>query len=456
MPTYAQAVAALHARGAELAVRRKFDLDHMRTLARELGDPQSRFPSVLIAGTNGKGSTAATLASIAAAAGLRTGLYTSPHLTRVNERICISDGNKSLAPITDEAFAALFARVGQASAHLLQQGSLPHEPSFFEALTAMAFCAFADAGVDLAILEVGLGGRLDATNIVEPLLSVITDIDLDHTEWLGATLDLIAREKAGILRDHGTLITLAQHPLVNQALGEEAMRRNVTGINAAEYIPSRAEHGAFRNCYTLQIDGEMLQVNSPLNGQHQQRNLALAIAAAVTLRKQHSYQIYLQDIQDGIRDTVWPARLELLPSNTMRPAILLDVAHNAAGAWTLRAALSSLEAEFPAPSKTLLFGCLVDKPIEQLAQILFPVFSQPGDRVILTRPTSPRAADPEALAAVARTLGITAEVSANPAQALQHALDATPPNSLLVLAGSLYLVGELRPLLVPAKEEGPR
>jgi len=443
--SYAEAVAALHARGAELAVRRKFDLDHMRTLARALGNPQQRFRSVLIAGTNGKGSTAATLASIARAAGLRTGLYTSPHLSRVNERICLWNTDGNAGAISDESFAANFSRVQAASEELVRSGELPHEPSFFEAITASAFCAFADSQVDLAVLEVGLGGRLDATNIVEPLLSIITDIDLDHTEWLGDTLRLIASEKAGILRDDGVLITLPQHPEVNQALGEEAMRRNVTGISAADYMPGRDVSSGIRNRYALQVAGETLHVDSPLSGQHQQRNLALAIAAALELRSRYNYQISLPEIDRGIRETVWPGRLELFPARADRPAVLLDVAHNAAGVWTLRASVSALEAT---ATKTLLFGCLADKPMAQLAQILFPQFHEPGDRIILTRPTSPRAADPAELARIAATLGITAQICESPDEALARAIATTARDGLVVVAGSVYLVGELRPLLV--------
>ncbi len=444
MLTYSLAVASLNARGAELSVRRKFDLEHMRTLARALGNPQQQFRSVLIAGTNGKGSTAATLAAIATVAGIRTGLYTSPHLSRVNERICIRASDKPLQPISDEQFAAAFARVDEASEALVRDGKLPHLPSFFETVTAMAFCAFADAQVELAVLEVGMGGRLDATNIVEPLLSILTDIDLDHTEWLGDTLEQIAREKAGILREHGTLITLPQHPKVNQAIGEEAMRLNVNGVNAAGYIPVRATSSSFGNAYSVQVEDETLQVRSPLSGQHQQRNLALAIAAAVELKKQHQYKISRGDIEQGIQATVWPGRLERFSHS---PEILLDVAHNAAGAWTLRAALSALEEERPARARTLLFGCLADKPLEQFVQILFTVFNGPRDRVILTRPGSPRAADPSELALLAAKAGIHAVVQPDPKDALAEALRMTAPDGLIVIAGSVFLVGELRPLL---------
>jgi dihydrofolate synthase/folylpolyglutamate synthase len=196
--TYLSAVNNLLALGHELSSDRKFDLAHMRVLAAALGNPQRKLQCVLIAGTNGKGSTAATLASIAQAAGYRTGLYTSPHLLRVNERMQINR-----EPISDAEFAVIYERVETAARELVERGQLPWPPSFFEMLTAMMFEYFASAGVDLAVLEVGMGGRLDATNIADPCVSVITDIDFDHQKFLGNTLPEIAREKAGIMRPKG-------------------------------------------------------------------------------------------------------------------------------------------------------------------------------------------------------------------------------------------------------------
>src|ERR1700757_1213170 len=298
--SYAAAVDHLYALGHELAApapgqpRRKFDLAHMRVLAAALGDPQATFPSILIAGTNGKGSTAATLSSILTAAGYRTGLYTSPHLIRVNERIQI-DG----VQIPDEDFARLYFQVDETARRLVEAGDLPYPPSFFEVLTGLAFLYFAGKGpdearpVDIAILEVGLGGRLDATNIVDPLVSVITDIALDPQDYLGDTIAEITREKAGILRRNGTLITLPQHPEANQAIGEAAATLNLRAISAASYIPhlpprttlagerSVAWREALaRNHYTVALDGQPLEIDSPLAGHHQQRNIALAIATA--------------------------------------------------------------------------------------------------------------------------------------------------------------------------------
>jgi dihydrofolate synthase / folylpolyglutamate synthase len=485
--SYAAAVDHLYALGHELAPpspsapRRKFDLAHMRVLAAALGDPQSAFPSVLIAGTNGKGSTAATLASILTAAGYRTGLYTSPHLLRVNERIQI-DG----VQIPDEDFARLYFQVDETARRLVEAAHLPHPPSFFEVLTAVAFLYFAGnpaetaAGepnqgpVDIAILEVGLGGRLDATNIVDPILSILTDISLDHQDYLGNTITEITREKAGILRFNGTLITLPQHPEANQAIGEAAANLNLRAINAASFIPhtpvrgqQSASHPASQplpaNHYTVTLDNQSLQIDSPLAGQHQQRNIALAIAAAVELRNQNSYKsqeispksnragykISNAAIEAGIRNTRWPGRLELF-TFAEGSQLLVDVAHNPAGAWTLRAAIAQLPESRP---RTLLFSCLRDKDLQEMAQILFPLFDSSSgdperskDHIIFAPIDNPRAASLEDLLAAARALDIPAHAARHLEAALAQARAITPAEGLVIATGSVYLVGEVRRL----------
>jgi dihydrofolate synthase / folylpolyglutamate synthase len=482
--SYAAAVDHLYALGHELAPatpntpRRKFDLAHMRVLAGALGNPQISFPSVLIAGTNGKGSTAATLSSILTAAGYRTGLYTSPHLVRVNERIQI-DGHD----ISDEDFARLYFHVDESARLIVDSGDLPYPPSFFEVLTAVGFLYFAGeraaqaekTPVDIAILEVGLGGRLDATNIVDPILSVLTDIALDHQDYLGNTIAEITREKAGILRPGGTLITLPQHPEANQAIGEAAVTLNLRAINAANYIPrqtpviprhdleARSHETATplpANHYRVTIDGEPLEVNSPLSGHHQQRNIALAIAAAVELRNQGGYKLFLESnqssysisnahIEAGIRNTQWPGRLELLTFSS-GPSLLLDVAHNPAGAWTLRAAIAQLPEAQP---RTLLFSCLRDKDLNEMAQILFPLFDPSSgdperrkDHIVFAPIDNPRAARIEDLLAAAHTLDIPAHAAPHLAAALAQARAVTPANGLVIATGSVYLVGEIRRL----------
>ncbi|ACO34483.1 MULTISPECIES: folylpolyglutamate synthase/dihydrofolate synthase family protein [Acidobacterium] len=430
----------LFALAAELGdARRKFRLEEMRTLCEALGRPERRFASVLIAGTNGKGSTAAALASIVSEAGYRTGLYTSPHLESVNERIRIGG-----EMIDDEAFSRAFAQVEAAAGKLQQEGRLPQPPSFFEAVTATAFVAFAEAGIEIAVLEVGMGGRLDATNVVEPLISVITDIALDHMEYLGSTISAIAREKAGILRPNGTLVTLPQHPEANQSIGEVATALGARGVNAAIYLPflDPTQAGA-HNRYPLTVLEETIEIDAPLEGAHQQRNLALAIAAAAELRNHQGYKIDAQQIARGIHATRWPGRFELVRQQG-RADVLLDVAHNPAGAWALRSALAHLE---PAPaSMTLVFGCLRDKALDEMAQILFPIF----DRVVLAAVDSPRAATMESLREAAATVQADALEAADPAAALETAWEITPQEGLVVVAGSVYLVGALRKKAISA------
>ena len=471
--SYAAAIDHLFARGLELAPptpsapRRKFDLDHMRVLARALGDPQKSFPSLLIAGTNGKGSTAATLASICEAAGYRTALYSSPHLSRVNERIQI-DGEL----ISDDDFARLYFQVDTAAETLVAQGALPHPPSFFETLTALAFLSFAERKVEIAVLEVGLGGRLDATNIVEPLLSILTDISLDHQEYLGSTIAEITREKAGILRPHGTLVTLPQHPEANQAIGEAAAMLDLHAISAANFIPTSEKlagnsvAGLPRNRYTVTLAGNPLLVDSPLMGEHQQRNIALAIAAAEELRNPQgynmlksnpkSYKISTGAIEQGIRNTRWPGRLELLPLADSAP-ILLDVAHNPAGAWTLRSAVAHLPEQQP---RTLLFSCLRDKDLREMTQILLPLFDssspdRPQDHILFAPIASPRAASLADLTAAASDLEIPVQTTWSIADALAEARRITPRDGIIVATGSIYLIGELRALAVHDQANSP-
>jgi len=442
--SYAAAIEQLNAMVPELyaiqgPARRKFSLDEIRILLEPLGNPHRRFPSVLIAGTNGKGSTASTLSSILTASGLCTGLYTSPHLARVNERIRIDR-----AEVSDDAFAASYFRVHDAAQQLVLEGRLKQLPSYFEMLTAQAFGCFADAEVDFAVLEVGMGGRLDATNIVDPVLSIVTDISLDHMEWLGSTIGEIAREKAGILRREGTLITLPQHPEANQVLGEVAMELDTRAVSAVPYLAPPGT-GVIQS-YAVEALGGPVQVASPLKGAHQHRNLALAIAAAVELANSQHLPITPSSIEAGIRLTSWPGRLERVSAKGAE--WILDVAHNPAGAWALRAGLRDL-----LPDQrlgTLVFSCLRDKPIAEMAQILFPVF----DRVIFAPIQSPRAAAMSDLLAAAEATGTTAAAAASAAEALRLARDYAGGGPIVV-SGSVFLVGEARTLLLDAREVAP-
>src|SRR6478672_11249551 len=408
----------------------------MRRLAEALGNPQRKLQTVLIAGTNGKGSTAATLASIVQAAGYRTGLYTSPHLLRANERIQINQ-----EPISDAEFTVIYDRVERCAHELVERGELPWHPSFFEMLTAMAFEYFASSGVELAVLEVGLGGRLDATNIVDPLISVITDIDFDHQNFLGNTLPEIAREKAGILRPKGTVVLLPQHPIVNETLGKEIMSRDARAVSAVKHMPSMTpatndekSHTVGHNHFALEVMGQEIRVDFPLAGRHQLRNLGLAITAAEELNK-FGFRISAQDIQQGIRFTTWPARFQVIPAADGFPEVVLDVAHNPAGAWALRSALSTFYEGRPL---TFIFGAMGDKAIGEIADIIFPL----ADRVIATYAENPRAASPQQIA----ELGAHAQTEILQANSVQEALERActlaGSKGVIVITGSIYIVGE--------------
>jgi dihydrofolate synthase / folylpolyglutamate synthase len=436
--SYAAAIDQLNAMAPELYAspgqrRRKFSLDEVRTLLGELGNPQSNFRSVLIAGTNGKGSTAATLASILAAAGHRTGLYTSPHLERPNERIRVDR-----TEIADADFARLLFLVSDKGEELMSSGKLPQLPSYFETLTAVAFLYFAECKVDIAVLEVGMGGRLDATNVVDPLLSIVTDISLDHMEWLGDTITAITREKAGILRRGGTLITLPQHPEANQTLGEVATELGVRGVSAVPYMPIAVEKGP----YSVDALDESIEVDSPLAGAHQHRNVALAMAAAVELATRHGIRIPPMAIGQGIRCTSWPGRLERMAIGAVE--WILDVAHNPAGAWALRAALNA-DQQGSRP-QALVFSCLRDKPVAEMGQILFPLF----DQVIVTPIHTARAASLDDLLAAARATGAPAVAVDSVPEALEIARERTA-GGVAVVSGSVYLVGEARSILLAGK-----
>ena len=437
MPSYQQAVERLYELGHELArtPAHKFELEQMRVLARGLGDPQRRFPAVLIAGTNGKGSTAATLASILQAAGHRTGLYTSPHLLRVNERIRL-DG----ATISDAEFTAVYERVDEVAGRLVASGELPHAPSFFEMLTAMAFEFFAMSAVEIAVLEVGMGGRLDATNVADPIVSVIADIALDHQKFLGNTIAEIAREKAGIIRANGVVVTLPQHPQANDVLGRAIQEAGARAISAVPFVPpvspgaeavwNAVSGSAARNRYPLAVMGKEITVDSPLAGRHQLRNLALAIATAVELDAA-GFHVTADDIERGIRETRWPGRFQVLPG---APDVVFDVAHNPAGAWALRAAVSE---RFPGRKLAIVFGAMRDKAIGEMAEILFPI----ADAVVLTHAASPRAATTAEIREAAARTGSEPLLEDDVPRAVERARELAGADGLVVVTGSIYVVG---------------
>jgi dihydrofolate synthase/folylpolyglutamate synthase len=447
--SYEAAIAHLYSLGHELAhtSSNKFDLAHMRVLLDALEHPERRVPAVLIAGTNGKGSTAATLASILQASAIKTGLYTSPHLVRINERIRISG-----EPISDDEFAGIHDLVDRTAERLVTEGELPWHPSFFEMLTAIAFEYFAREKVELAVLEVGMGGRLDATNVVEPRVSIITDIDLDHQKFLGNTIAEIAREKAGIIHPGGVIVTLPQTPAANEVIGRAILDANARGVSAVPYVPpispaseqylvpSAQQKAGFISRYLLQVMGEEIWVESPLVGRHQLRNVALAIAAAEQLAGQGFAAITPGAIARGIRDTHWAGRFQVLPATEGHPEIVFDVAHNPAGAWALRSSLSAAYEDRPL---ILVFGAMRDKAIREMSEILFPL----AEHVIVTHIDNPRAATAAEIHQAVSRVSAPLEEAPDVPGALGRARIAAGAKGVVVVTGSIYIVGEAMRLL---------
>ncbi|MCU1349410.1 MAG: tetrahydrofolate synthase [Acidobacteria bacterium] len=367
-------------------------LGRMRALLRELGHPERAYPAVIVAGTNGKGSTSATLTSILRASGLRAALYTSPHLVDIRERWMI-DG----APIEEPLLAEATGRLQEAA----ERAGIT--PTYFEALTLVAFIAFALARVEVAVLEVGMGGRLDATNVVRPLAALITPIGFDHMEFLGTTLARIAGEKAGVIHRGAVVLTSNDDP-------------RVIGI-----LRRRSEK--FGNRFVV-VDGEH---DTPLAGGFQRRNAALAVRAAGELAE-HFPSITKETIERGVAETRWRGRLERIDVGGKR--VWVDGFHNA---HALAAVAPFLE-RLPRP-RLVVFGIMSDKDVHDVARRLFPMF----DAVITTEPYPPRSMSAESLAELARTIGVRAEAEPEPRAALQRALASG--EGTIVVGGSLYLAG---------------
>ncbi len=447
--SYQHTVEQLYALGHELASTpsHKFDLTYVRAMLEALSHPERRFASVLIAGTNGKGSTAATLSSILRVSGYRTGLYSSPHLVRINERVRVNG-----EAISDVEFGEIHDRVERTAQELLHAGKLPWHPSFFEMLTAMAFEYFASVGVEIAVLEVGMGGRLDATNVVEPLISVIADIALDHQKYLGDTIAEIAGEKAGIIRANGVVVTLPQHPQANDVIGHAILEKNARGVSATQYVPpvspgaaayleGRVVPARGRNRYPLAVMGEEIEVDSPLAGRHQLRNVALAIATAEELAL-FGFKATPKQIERGIRETHWPGRFQVVSPSaaTHGREMVLDVAHNPAGAWALRSALSE---NFSGRELTFVFAAMRDKPLQEIAEILFPL----AEQVVVTQVANPRSATVGELLQAGSRTGVALFSEETVAAALARARDLCKPDGVMVVTGSIFLVGETMTLL---------
>ena len=433
---YENAVRYLLSLGRELAAptqaaAAKFSLENITILLERLGRPDRAYPCVHIAGTNGKGSTAAFLEKILRDAGFRTGLNTSPHLERINERIRISGKE-----IPDERFAEIFTRLHSLIEELLAEGKLRAHPTYFECVTALAFEAFARARVEFAVIEVGLGGRLDATNMVTPLVSIITRIDFDHESYLGHSLREIAGEKAGILKEHVPAVIAAQLPEAWRVLLARAteLRCPVVETNEAYRVESETLVNGCASAHIVEIaSGQRFLLEPKLPGRFQLQNALNAVAAAQILQRR-SYRITDENITHGIAATEWPGRLERLSA---RPDVYLDGAHNPGAARELA---RFLEENFAGRKVYLIFGAMRDKAVDEVTGMLFPH----AHEVIFTQPGTPRAVSAKQLAEIAGDHAKTFSIIQNAEEALESALAKARPEDAIFITGSLYLVGELR------------
>jgi len=401
-------------------------LGPVRRLLGRLENPQQRYRSLLVGGTNGKGSIAATLASVLQAEGYRVGLYTSPHLVDFRERIRV-DG----AMIPEEALRRRIRQVRRAN----REGV-----TYFEFATAMAFLHFARCRVDVAILEVGMGGRLDATNVVRPELSVISNIAMDHAEFLGPRLEDIALEKAGIIGRGGVCITAATQPPVLNVLEAACREKKARLLRVGREIRIRAKRGGLFDFRSPGMEGKNLA--TALKGPHQRENVACTLGALGVLRGR-GFAIGDEAVRKGLADVRWEGRLEIVAQS---PTVLLDGAHNAAGAAALKRALG----EFGYRRLILVLGILADKDWRGMIRRLAPLAHQ----VILTRPLEERALAPETMATEALRWCANVAAVKNPREAVRKALEMAGREDLVCVAGSLYLVGAVRPLFISSKGSG--
>lgn len=420
---YPDSVRFLYALGNEVKTA-KMGLSRVAHLAEALGNPHRYGKIIHIAGTNGKGSVAAMIDSGLRAAGFSTGLYTSPHLSEPTERIRINS-----APVTAGDFTRAFEQVHGLAEQMLESGALELHPTYFETVTLMAWLLFRQHLVDWTVLEVGLGGRLDATNIVTPRLTVITPVDFDHEMYLGTSLESIAREKAGILKPGVTAILGRQRPEAEETILARAAALSAPveriGDCRVEAGPASAD-GADLTMHTPL----RLTLHCPLPGQHQLDN---ALTAALAL---HRLGIAPEAIGKGIAGVKWPGRLERV---SRQPDIFLDGAHNPAGA---RALAAYIRAFFAGRCVWMVYGAMRDKAVEEITGILFPLAS----RLILTMPNQARALRPEALARMAGRPDALTAPSVAEAVALARSLAAA--GDAVFFTGSLFLVGEARPFFV--------
>jgi dihydrofolate synthase/folylpolyglutamate synthase len=422
--TYPDSVRFLYSLGNEVKTA-KYGLDRIRTLLTALGDPQQLRRIVHVAGTNGKGSTCAMIEAGLRAAGLRTGLFTSPHLVEPTERVRING-----SPVSAEEFSAAFDRVHVCAEQLLDQGAIDYHPTYFETVTAMAFVLFQQKGTDAVVLEVGLGGRLDATNVVHPELCVITPVDFDHEALLGKSLEAIAGEKAGILKPGVPAVFAAQRPEAQPTLDARACKLGIGIVHVPEVWRVEDVRYAARGSsfVTRAAESESVHIECPLAGSHQVANAITAVAAL------HELGVCGSHIEQGIAGACWPGRLDCV---SISPEIILDGAHNPAGA---RALADYVRQFYSGRDIVMIYGAMRDKAVAEMTASLFPLAGE----IIATAPNQARAVDPETIRALAEHSRVRTEP--NLAAALEIA-QAGPPHRAIFITGSLFLVGEALALL---------
>lgn len=408
---------------------RHFDLADFDRFLHTLGTPHRAFPSILIAGSKGKGSTAAMIASMLSHAGWRTGLFTSPHLVTIRERVQI---DRQL--ISQSTFAALISELRD---HLERTRSAPARNfrTFFELLTALAFLYFARQQVDIAVVEVGLGGRLDSTNVLSPEVAVMTPIGFEHTHILGNTLSAIATEKAGIIKSPTTVVMAPQAAEVVEVVEKKCRQHNATlHLATRDFAASCLQVTDSGNRFDFQGPGfDMKNVDIPLIGQHQVVNATVALAAVGVLQ-QRGWHFDEHRLRQGLAAVLWPGRLEVIDR---APYVILDAAHTIESARCLAAALATL---FRYQRLYLILGFARDKKIQDIVKILAPM----AHTIIATGFSNPRAFDPDQLAAILQPHGNQIHVAPNPAAALALARSRAAAEDLICLTGSLILLGELK------------
>ncbi|MCX7975289.1 MAG: bifunctional folylpolyglutamate synthase/dihydrofolate synthase [Candidatus Aminicenantes bacterium] len=413
----------------------KLGLENIHLLLDELNSPQNAFPSVLVAGTNGKGSVCAMIHSALVRHGLKIGLYTSPHLVRVEERIRIN--HQLISPM---AFCELLNFLKKKIEGLIESKKLGYPPTYFEILTALAFLYFAQEKVDLAVLEVGLGGRLDATNVVTPLVSVITSISRDHMEHLGNTIKKIAAEKAGIIKPGVPVVCGRLQPAAMEVMASRAaeIRSPLIKVFSQGRLIKKS---APDSLYAFYFQGEKYQFRPGLQGEHQAWNAATAITVLHLLNERWR-PLNKDKIIEGLEKVVWEGRLEKISD---QPEVYLDGAHNEEGAKVLRRFLEEKK-----PSRLILvFGILKDKEIRRLARQLFPL----ATRVVVTSINCSRAASPEDVVSFTQDLNPQIEVVPDCLEALKLAKKEAGKQGLVLVTGSLYLIGEIKKRLLESSIE---